>query len=185
MKILSILFAVLLMAGTAFADVTGSPSALNVTYIDGSKAPLEEAGVECRLVRYGHIGAHKCGATLNSGDAVVWDTVSMDGTTISAAVTILASQSVYVAGVLITDINSADTSGFNFAGDNWGYMATSGYCLARLDSASIAGHPLVIAAEGTVTNGLQTTQEAPLSQDIGVCLESPSADGLAPVILSY
>lgn len=185
MRFLSVLLAVLLIAGTAFAGITGTPQATDVIFVDGHKEATAVPAVYVKLVRYAFMDPSDIAPALNSGDVVVYDTTSADGVTISGAVTQLTGQGIYAAGVLVTEINTADNATFDDEGDNWGYMAVSGYCLARCDSASVAGNPLIVADAAVVDTGFCTLPQVNISQDIGVCLASPGSDGLAPVILSY
>lgn len=131
-----------------------------------------------KKVRYGRQGADF--AKLNSGDVVSWDGLSADGVTISACIT--SQNSGGFAGVLVTDILTTDTQG-----DNWGYMAVGGYCLARVDtSEATTMHRLVVNGTNLVASfGTEDQTEAWLlmSEDIGLLLSDSGSDGLMPIIL--
>lgn len=120
--------------------------------------------------------------SLASGDVVTWDSVSRDGFTISACT---VQNGHGFAGVLVTPIQTADSSIVNRNTRNWGYMAIKGYVLARVDaSESTEGNPLRL--NGAVLPGsFATSNTTPVSssQDIGILLLAPGADGLAPVWL--
>lgn len=132
-------------------------------------------------VRYGSRIADA--PSLASGDVVIWDTTSADGYTITACVTDADAK---FAGVLVTTIATADSSSVT-ATRNVGYMATSGYCLAKVDtSVSHTGQRLVMNG-GTQHASFGTTggsaSAVGISYDIGVLLIDNAADGLMPVVL--
>lgn len=143
---------------------------------DGTTAPV-------LIVKVRYANQEADGTQLNSGDVVIWDVTSKDGYTISALVSTTSQDSTY-AGVLVTDIESADTNVVRGFGRNIGYMAIRGYCLARTDSGAVAGDGLITASSATIAKGFATAVDGILSSDIGVCLESPGSDGLAPVWLN-
>ncbi len=146
---------------------------------DGTTAPVTVV-----KVRYGRglSGGEVNEAGLSSGDVVIWDVTSADGYTISAVAIATVADGTY-AGVLVTDIATADTTVVRGFGRNIGYMAIKGYCLARTDSGATAGDGLVTAAAADIAKGFTTKSDTVLSRDIGVCLLSPGSDGLTPVWL--
>ena len=135
-------------------------------------------------VRYSTRGANY--STIESGDVVVWDTNSADGFSVSSCVT---DGDRSYAGVLVTDILTAENNGTTGTERNWGYMAIEGYCLANCDtSLSTVGMSLVVngatrEASFKTSEGDITTGAGVMSSDIGVLLKDTAVDGLMPVWL--
>ena len=128
-------------------------------------------------------GAASLTGNLSSGDCVAWDTNSADGYSISACVS--DNQQNY-AGILVTDLTTADNSIVRGDGDNVGYIALKGYALAKVDtSKATTGQRLLVNAE-TLTKSLATLDLAggiTVSSDIGLLLTDTGSDGLMPVWL--
>jgi len=104
---------------------------------------------------------------LSSGDVVIWDTVSGDGFTISACVT--TNDGTY-AGVLISDIQTADSSIFNRSSRNWGKMAIKGYCLVSIDSGRSTAGQLLSTAGNDPSGAFETGAAGVISRDIGTLI---------------
>lgn len=142
-------------------------------------------------VRYGRRGGGEIN-TLASGTVVSWDEISADGFTISAC---NFEDSPGYAGVLVTAIQTADSSTFARNTRNWGYMAIHGYALASVDTSQAdPGEGLYpaggVASAGGTPNGsfrtqgqITTTANIIASRDIGVLLRNTGTDGLMPVWL--
>jgi len=177
-KIIALALIVLLaFAGTSMA--AGGYDSENVSII-GPR--MGGAGItpvtQVIKVRYGYTGGvNRTGGELSSGDVVVWDTTSADGYTISACV---ADGTAEFAGVLVEDVNTADSVNVKGNGRNTAYIAVHGFALANVDtSASTAG-------EGLALNGATLTKSLAgntTSIDIGVLLSDTGVDGLMPVWL--
>lgn len=89
-----------------------------------------------KLVRYADEGNNT--ATISSGTAVVYDTVSDDGVTIGLSTT---AGSASFAGIAVTSIYTSDTSGSTSAADdegrrNWGYIIVHGPTTANTTSGA-------------------------------------------------
>ena len=182
-KILILVLALsLLLAGEALAAAISYP-AMDSNIILDSPVGFSQTRptTKIKLVRYGKNVADA--ASLNSGDVVVWDMNSRDGVTISGCHVLNA---VSYAGVLVTTINTPDSSAMGQGDDNWGWMATEGYCLAQVTTAQAdAGDRLVPLGSGALrtfgTGALSTTIF--ISRDIGILLSDTGADGLQQVYL--
>lgn len=187
-KIISVLIVALLLgfAVTAQAD---QPASGGWDFMSENSGPNGISAPTLIVpVRYGLWGTSvaRIDPSLSSGDAVVWNTTSADGFTISACILDSATESIGFAGVLITSIQTADSAKFDRGSRNWGYMAVEGYCLAKIDSTgATAGQPLFVnGATLTASLATEATTTRVLSRDIGVLLKAPDAtDGLAPVWL--
>lgn len=126
--------------------------------------------------------------SLASGDVVVWDVTSADGFTISACET---SNDTTFAGILVTSIQTADSTVFRRNSRNWGYMCVKGYCLAKMDAATTAGELLVPSGDAADGEASMTTADKwasfyrnnYMSMDIGVALKTTTTSELAPVWL--
>lgn len=131
-------------------------------------------------VRYGLRSA--VALSLSSGDVVIWDTTSADGMTISACVT--DNDSTF-AGVLISTIQTADSSSLRRNSRNWGKMAIKGYCLAKVDTSASTAGMAIVPNGATLSRSLATTPTdgTQMSADMGVLLKDSGSDGLMPVWL--
>ena len=188
-KVLSILVALLFaFSVTSYAVAPASDSV--VIFGNGGVNGLSPT-TKIVPVRYGYrapTSANEIEGGLSSGDVVIWDVTSADGYTISGCVT---DNNQLYAGVLVTDIETADSSTFRRGSRNWGWMAVEGYVLAKVITASAtAGEPLVTInatggvdrAFGTAPTAVVTATEG-VSNDIGVLLNDGGTNGLMPVIL--
>ena len=124
--ILSI-FAVLLLAGTAFA--TGINSNPGVGDILGSGKYQSDPHRIFRMVRYVQPSAtFGSASTLATNSIVVWDVTNDDGVTVTTSA---ISSDATVAGITATAALTADTSGNTAAQDagkdNWTWLQTYGF----------------------------------------------------------
>jgi len=141
-------------------------------------------------VRYSRMDATpQSSGSVISGDVLIWDTNSADGITVSRCVVDSPNDTVYFAGVAVTDILSADSTSTIAVTRNWGYMAVKGYCLAKVDTSESAtgekltlGGATLVGAFQTVTTGTPAAATT-VSQDIGQLLTDTTVDGLMPVWL--
>lgn len=180
-KIISLIIISLLCVGAAYGiNYPGSDNFDIIGNSGGAKGI--SAATEVIRVRYSFQpapGAEYTAVGLNSGDVVIWDITSADGISISGCIT---DEDATYAGVLVTAITSANTSNVRADTRNWGFMAVSGYCLARIDtSGATAGDALVVNG-ATYPASFMTAGDGS-SQDIGVLLADTGADGLMPVVL--
>ena len=196
-KILCILIALAVaFSGSAFEDtnaagqrVGGSGAASENVVILGSN--MGSIGItpptEIVKVRYGWAPGPLLinDPGLLSGGVVIWDTTSSDGYTISVSTAV--TQTALFAGVLVTDIGTADNITVRGRGRNVGYIAIRGYCLASLDDtqATVGGYLNIGNIEGGLRPAFVTDAEATgTSSDIGVLLRDTAASGLMPVWLN-
>lgn len=178
-KILSILVILMLLVSPV---VFAAPASSNVMILGNGGATGIVPVTEVIRVRYGMRGGVQ--PSLASGDAVIWDTTSADGITISGCIT---NNDAAFAGVLVTDVLTADNSFVRLSDRNWGWMAIKGYALAKCDTS------LATTGKALCTNGVGLSQSlgtvelvttvAPLSADIGVLLTDTGSDGLMRVWL--
>jgi len=180
-KLLCILIALTLVLGCS-ASYAAAPASDNVSILGNGGAIGISPVTQIVRVRYGLRGNST--ATLSSGDVVVWDLTSADGLTISKCVT--DNQQNY-AGVLVTDILTADSSAVRGETRNWGYMVTQGYCLANVDTSNATAGQGLYANGATLVTSFGTVDLAGgtiISQDIGVLLADTGVDGLMRVWLN-
>lgn len=173
-KILAILFAVLMISGTAFAGTSGAPAHVNSVWVGGTGEPGQPIQ-EYVLVRNGRVDAVMGGIV--SGDCLIFDTTSDDAITITRDTTGFG-----FAGVAVTDIATSDTIVVSAADKSWGYMCIRGYALAQID-VSLATDARPLALNGNTTQGTFGTRDLVfLSNDsVGILIAEPSADGLGKV----
>lgn len=186
------LFTILVLALFAFGLMTPAfadePASDGYEILGGGGQKGLTPGTLIVPVRYGLWGttATRIDPSLASGDAVVWDTNSADGLTISSCAIDRGTTGSF-AGVLVSTIQTADNAILRRNSRNWGKMAIKGYCLAKVDSTGeTAGRNLFVNG-ATLPGSLATEADTTfaLSQDIGVLLKAPDAtDGLAPVWLN-
>jgi len=187
-RLVVLILGLLLIASPAFA--AGNYSGQNVIMVGGSMGPAGTTPpTEVVKVRYGY-ASNNTNTGLSSGDAVVWDSTSADGYTISACT---ASNDQKFAGILVTDIGTADSTAVRGGGNNIGYIAQKGYVLLKVDTGATAGYRLVTSASTKLnTYGACTTQDrvdaagvgqGPISNDIGVLLATPNANGIGRAML--
>ncbi|MEN6414378.1 MAG: hypothetical protein ABFC84_16695 [Veillonellales bacterium] len=185
-KIFSIFIAVFLLLGGLPLVYAEAPTSQNINDIYGGGGSTGiTPPTDVVRVRYAMRGNSVAG--LSSGDVVVWDLNSADGVTISRC-TVSAAMS--YAGVLVTDIATADTSSLIGGSRNWGYMAVHGFALAKVDtSVAASGEQLVPNGSDTAQYGSFGTKASlnaastVISADIGVLLSDTATDGLMPVWL--
>lgn len=183
-KVLSVLIALLMVAGTAFAGSPPAPAYENAIYVGGNGEPGSPP-MEYVLVRYANRDVNDAGVI--SGDVLVFNTVSADGYTIS-----IDTIGYGFSGVAVTNIATPDTNVANLLEDNWGYMAIRGYCLAKVDTSSATTGFDVVPNGNTVKGSFGTKDFFDAgnaggpginSADVGVLLIDNASDGLMPVWL--
>lgn len=178
-KILSLLLVGLLLLGgsTVFAESPILSNAIDESGFGGAegKTPM----TKIMRVRYGHAAANS--PTLSSGDVMVWDTNSADGITVTACITDLPAT---FAGVLVQTCPTSDVGGA-FVGPgqsrSWCYIATQGYCLAKVDTSEAATGQALFPQGNTLSSAFAT--DGSTSEDVGVLLTDTGSDGLMPVYL--
>lgn len=133
--------------------------------------------------------AQDANGNVSSGDVMVWDYNSADGITVSKCVVDSNGTGDYLqhfAGVAVTNITSADTTTKNGIERNWGYIATKGYCLAKVDTSESGSGEKLALGGGTLVGSFQTIVSgniAIISEDIGQLISDTGSDGLMPVRL--
>lgn len=192
-KILSILLICLFIAGQAFGAASetsnvwsrksgiDSPQWPNIIWKQGVGATMDEAPTVCRIVRKSEMGVGVTGQL--SGEVVAWDTVSGDGITVRRPTTTDMDHGNF-AGVLVTNICTADNGVVDRSDENWGVICVGGWCVASMDSAATAGQRLMLGT--TYAGGLMTIEDSTASKDIGiVILETGSAGAGAHVYIEH
>ena len=193
MKKLFILIISLFMVG-AVCYGAENYAAENVVNMFGRGGPEGlTPGVQIIKVRYGYVGGtgrNEIG--LQSGDVVCWDTNSADGYTISACTTENASN---FAGVLVTDISTADSVLVRGSGNNVGWIAIKGFCLAHIDTSKCtAGERLFTGgqvgdsdggASFITTSGLSAVTGRTISNDVGLLLTDSGSDLENAAVILY
>jgi len=166
--------AALLLPVAAFAG--NYPDLSNVVLEAGRGVSGTDPVTYIRPVRFGLSGLSTAG--LSSGDVVAWDTNSGDGVTVIEMSA--SSINTNYAGVLVTALATDDDGAIEPKGaDNWGYMATKGWCLASVDSTLSAGESLSTSA---TYNGAFTVSST-TSDDPAILLQGSTGGSLAPVML--
>lgn len=185
-----VLVALFLMVGFVVTSEAISNFAADNAQIRGTfggKEGISPAVVPVR-VRYARIPTNpQADETIASGDVLVWDTSSADGITISRCIVDSPNDTTHFAGVAITTIPTADSTTIRASDKCWGWMAVSGYCLAKCDTSdSTTGEKLALGG-ATLEAAFQTaptgTAAILISEDIGVLLTDTGADGLMRVFL--
>ncbi|RKY30076.1 MAG: hypothetical protein DRP74_07695 [Candidatus Omnitrophota bacterium] len=181
-KILVVLLAsFFLFGGTVL--FARSPAASNVNDIFGRGGP---AGVTPPVtiikVRYGYQPANKVEGGLVSGTVVCWDTNSADGYTVSACTT---TNAVNFAGVLVTDISTADSSLVSGSGNNVGWIAVKGFALAQVSTGSATAGKRLSTSASAPGEFVTLADGDVASQDIGVLLSKPGSDSEKGAVWLY
>ena len=173
-KVLFLILAILLMAGIAQA---ASSDYKNAIYVSGH-GEVNQPPQEVLRVRYGREGANEIRIT--SGEAVVWDTTSADGVTITVPGATNGNE--LFAGIAVTDLLTQDAGGTGYTlDDNYGYICVRGYCIASIDSAITAGAATSGLAVSTWEGALGPNTDAVNSQDVATLLQTSVAGTRAPV----
>jgi len=137
-------------------------------------------------VRYGKMGLLGIETPkLTSGTAVVWDEVSRDGYTISCAVCENAQS---FAGILVTDIETADSTVVRGSGRNVGYICVRGWCLANVDTSEAESMERLITSSARdgyleTASAANVSKVYPVTNDVGVLIYDQGTDGLMKVWL--
>ena len=149
-KILLVLALASAFVAPAFA--IDQPGFQDYTIKKGVGARYGDANREVKIVRNGEQAQN--GASLVSGDLVIWDSLSDDGVTVSASST---SADGRIAGIIATTIPTADSvqnSAQEGAGRrNWGYMVVSGPMVVDINNGAngaTAGDPFITSGDDTV-----------------------------------
>lgn len=129
----------LMVSTSAFA--INEPQYANYHIKRGTGGNPADAARTVRLVRYGQNSAD--GATVNSGDAVVWSTISDDGITVNHTTT---SADGAFAGIACVSIQSGDVQAGSAYDDvgrrNWGWIVVDGYVRANVSAGGTNAHTL-------------------------------------------
>ena len=191
-KLLFSILAIAVFATQAYAtlvtkdtvNVPPSP-AYPYTILQESTPPINKPPMFIKRVRYGMAGANE--PKLMSQMVVTWDVTSADGVTVSAIVGVDTHAQRAVAGVLVTDLLTQDSGSTDIVNDNYGYMAVGGWCLAKIVTVSCTAGYTLSPAPGPKNIGAfvttNTSTKPHCSQDVGVLLNNPGADGGAAVWL--
>ena len=185
-KILSLLFACLLMVGTAHAAVDIA-SGDNVVILGSHMGPVGATPVT-EVVKC-HLGTN---ASQVVGNAVMWDTTSTSPTVLGySVIPANVDGGGLFAGVMVTTTSQESTaqSTLRGSGPQVGYMAVRGLVRAKIDtSASTVGKRLrlngstLAGSLATDANGTPSLGEC--SGDIGVLLEHHGTDAILRVWLN-
>ena len=147
-KIISLLIAILLMSGIAFAATPGSnlsPGEGEIVNMPYQSTPP----ARYRIVRY---NGNNDTDGLTDQAIVVWDTTEDDGVTITTTTT---SNDSTVAGIIVQACLTQDVNGNSAAQDigkdNWTWLQTYGYSTVNVD---------VIVAVGDAMGTGATAEEA-------------------------
>jgi len=180
-KLFSLILIALLIGGWAVSDVSAASHNHPNAEIFGEFGGPAGVSPASRIVRVRYAAGAQSSeanmADLASGDIVVWNITSADGVTVSLAT---ASTNPF-AGVMVSPCLKAVTGDYTVDGSdrNWGYMCVSGFCHAKIDvSDATDGYPLRLNevnlnSFATAVAGVNSYA----SQDIGVLLKEPAADG--------
>ena len=136
-RILLIIALALFVAAPGFTR--DQPGFQNYEIKRGVGARDSDASREVKLVRHGNQAQD--GASLVSGDLVVWSVNSDDGVTVTTTTT---SGDGSIAGIIATTIQTAD-SVQNSAAEglgrrNWGWMVVSGPMVVDVTAGGTSGH---------------------------------------------
>lgn len=178
-KLLSLLLIGLLLLGGLMISmpVFAGDNEVNLSGFGGATGVTPF--VEKVRVRYGRMGNSV--PSLSSGDVVMWDTNSADGITITACN--VTGDTGSFAGVLLGDIQSADSATVNANARNWGWIAVRGYCLAKVDTSSAQTGQKLFQNGGVLEGSFGTTGLLTATEDQGTLLSDTGTDGLMPVFL--
>lgn len=176
LRFASLALGMLLVSSLAFA-YPDEPTFESVTKL----GPNQRQGVavrEIKLVRYTSRDANAI--TINSGDAVVYDTNSDDGVSIRRTTT---SADGALAGILVTQILTADgnsTSALDDAGRrNWGWALVHGPVVANVTAGGTNVHSIGDPFYTSKNEGSVTTLETfTYSMDSGVTLATYNSNAL-------
>ena len=135
-KFLFIFLAVLLIAGTAFAETPGYRQNPGVGDILGQGKYQSDAHRIFRMVRYIPV-TFPGSSTLAANSIVVWDLTSDDGVTVTTSTT---SHDSAVAGIIVTQALTPDTNGNTAAQDvgldNWTWLQTYGLTTVNYEAVN-------------------------------------------------
>ena len=152
-RILLLTLAVLLVAGTVYAQVPGYCQGPGTGDILGQKKYQDEPHKIFRMVRYVPV-TWSGSATLSADALVIWSLTEDDGITITTSTT---SGDSAVAGIMATLCLTPDVTGNTAAQDvgkdNWGWLQTYGLAQCNLaGGAGVTDHILHGAGEAIGTS---------------------------------
>src|SRR3990167_9012601 len=159
-RLLAVFLAAVLLLPLGMALAKQAPSGnANYTLPGGGGSEATTPHRDIRLVRTGFLGVTAIGRNTSryaifSGEALVWDTNSSDGITVTTTTT---SPDLRFAGVAVTSFETDDVNGIdgeNGGVANWGYVVIQGWALASVDVAATAGATVGLntaAHEGALT----------------------------------
>lgn len=173
-KFMLLLLGALLVSVPVFA--AESPANEGATIQDLVKGGPQDTGVRIYArVRNSSQAANE--ASLVAGDAVVWDSVSDDGYSVTK---VFASADNLFAGIIVTTIPTDDTGGTSdVGGRNWGYAQVYGIGSANStaggSNAANVGEPFITSGDdGKITsaNASDATNAAVLGSRGGFYLDA-------------
>lgn len=191
MRKIALILAILFIAGMAEATAPDFEGTKYVDELNALDIPRYSNVIKVRnsYTNDGCVGDNDL-ERIQSGDAVKWDTTSID------ALTVVGCSGVtdQILGIAVTDILSS-TNGIVDQGDqNWGYVCIEGYALASFDAATgvgakgtVSGFAATSSWSGTLTSDVSTAAATTLSADEGsvqiMTIGSSTDSGLVPVWL--
>ena len=127
----------LVFSSNAWANLPNDP-----TFAEAFRQQGTKQNNPYRVVRLVRFSTQSANAIVNSGDAVVWDTVSADGVTVRLTTT---SGDNAFAGIAAATISSPDTANSATALDdighrNWGWITISGLADANTSAGGTNGN---------------------------------------------
>lgn len=154
--------ALVLPLGTALGKQAPSGNS-NYRLQQGDGAEPLQPYRDIRLVRTGNLGTTLIGRKTSrfaifSGEAVIWDTNSGDGITVTFVDQ--TSQDRRFAGIAVASFETDDVNGIageNGGGANWAYIVTRGWALASVDSTGGPGYNYGLHTSGTHQGALTFT----------------------------
>ena len=177
-KISLITLAILLISGVAFAGTVNnehSSTQYSGAIIWQGPRDIDEPLQIVVPVRYSSCEANE--TSIASGAALIWDTNSADGVSVTKALG--TDGDLRFAGIAVTTLLTQDSGSLD-ADDNWGMMCIKGYCLASMDSSTTIGSET--AALGVSDGGgLTDVANVAESKDVATLLQTSSAGQKHPV----
>lgn len=182
------IFCLILVLPLAVFAAPKYPDLDNIIIEAGQGANPTAPPTTVRLCRFGRAGGGDIPG-ISSGTVVGFDVNSKDGISILSYDPSTEKISGNVVGVLVTDIETDNDGAMETTpGDNWGYMAVKGYCLASIDAAMPAGTllgPSVYAGalgRAKVPVGVPESTNQ-VSRVVGILIEDSKAGKMGEVYL--
>jgi len=190
-RLISLSAILMLVGGLSYAATIPTPDGVYMI----KRQIGARAGVPVRVVKLvRHSSADPDTATINSGEAVVWDTNSADGVSVRVSSTRADGAA---AGIAVTDILTSDASTAASASDdedgrNWGYIVVHGFALAEVGGTTdsggvgaVAGALMIISSDSTkVSTPSSTTFTADAAGAFGFFLQTPTSSTTQAVFVT-